>query len=265
MDQTLRLVVIAAAMVGILLFIIRGPREDRAGWRDPISKLGAPDGNTGAFLLGALALAQIMGAGTAGAGVNVGTGAMVGIAFALFIRRGWMRLLLDGVGLIAALLAMWNYVKAAAPGTTGMEAMPFRLALVGLVTACYTLGAGVGSMRIRSVRTFSFGKGRGLAFFGLIEVFIFLAQPAGLDLLTLDPDSTLKFVVIASLIAFIFGMITGQFTLYVMAACVALLAVFLPMAGVLADPRAGNVPMYAVGGIVVYAIVRALAARFVDP
>lgn len=259
MPQVVQLVLVMAALVGILVFMIRGPRAGRGNWHDRWSALGQPNGNLGVAVLGVLAIAQLAALPGNGAGVTVTLGIGVGAVLGLLIQASVTRRVLDIIGAVAAVATGIEFLGSDSYAGSVVDAVPFRIALLALLTACFVLGAGVGLRFMgRSVRTFAFGKGRGLAFFALIEAFVFLAHPAGADLLALSGNRAYAIFVIGAVAAFVMGALASQFLLFVVGAALAVLAVLLPVAGLATS--GGNLPGYAVGALAAYLIVSRVTA-----
>src|SRR5690606_5945767 len=94
MSDLLTLIFIAAFIVGCMLFMIRGPRADRAGWRDAISGAGRPEGALPATILFLAAVSVLLGA-QAGIGFGIVVGACS--AFLVWNRAGRLTMSLAGI------------------------------------------------------------------------------------------------------------------------------------------------------------------------
>lgn len=261
MAELVQAVVLIMALVAILGFILGGGRSDRAGWKDPISALGRPDGTFATSALGLLAAAQLMDWASMTSGQSPVTGFAIGLLLAVLIDFRITNVALNGLGVLAALSVAFRYVVAG-EGVDVYETTIFRVALVLLITFTFIAGAMVGVMFLgRSARTFAFGHGRGLAFFGLVDVFVFLASPGGAQMLGLSPDRFYAYLGAAAVSSFLLGISAGQFTLIISSVMVGLVNLALPLTGLISDAAALPITSYFVAACVGYAIIRGLRGR----
>jgi hypothetical protein len=254
-------ILLIGALVAIIGYTLDGHRADRRGWKDPISRLGRPDGSFAVFALGSLAIAQLLVQSSVDSHVSALTGIVVGVVLAFTVDLGPVHLLLDAAGILAAGIVAMRFLSGAG-GSAGTWTMVFRVELVSLLTFSYVAGAiaGVLSGR-RSGKTFAFGKGRGLAFFGLIDTFTFLASPGDVDALGLTPGRFYGYLAVAFLSAVGLGLLAGQFTLFVASAGVVLVNLILPLSGISFDPSAVPTTVYFIAATIVYAISRSARSR----
>lgn len=261
MESILGGLLLIAALVAIIAFMLSGARTGtRGNFKDPINALGTPSGDTPIFVLATLAVGQLLAWPAGGRGLTSTAGATFGVLCALVISWPTAKTVLGVVGVIAALVSAIEFCGAGV-GTYGSESVVFRVAFMGLVTMCYALGSMVGVMFLgRSVRTFAFGYGRGLAFFGLIDLAQFFASPLGEDLLGLDRDALLLQTAIGCAGAAVLGVAAGQFTLFVTGVAVTAINVLVPITGMIpvvpGSAAATTMSGYFVGACATYGIVR---------
>lgn len=254
------LLLVYAGLVGSLLFLIRGRRADRAGWRDPVGKLGRPDGAFAVYLLAVLALCALLKAVGLPQALSVTTGLAAGVVLSMLLAAPLTRHVVDALGVTAALLTGVGFVLQ--PGTAVfLDSAVFRAALMLLILACFIVGALIGVILGRSLRIFALGRGRGLAFFAVVDLATFLAGPTGVDLLELEPRRFYLYLAVAAGFAALVGVLAGPFTLFVLGAALALTELLVPASGVVTDPAAGGTPTFLVGATLAYLLVRVLAGR----
>jgi len=251
-------------LVGVLVVMLRGPRAGRQGQRDPLTKPGVPDGSFGIFLLGTLAIAQLIAATNRPDALSLGTGAIVGIILGPLVRFPPTQAVLSLVGFAAGLIGLFRLVTSQSlPPPTGANAMDsglFRWALALLTLACFALGAGLGQTIGRPLSAISLGRGRGMTFFALVDFITFAAAPAGAQLLDLEPGRFYVYLGIVALASAILGMASSPFVLWVMGALLALTNIGLPLAGVTHDPWAIPTAGFCVAALVTFSIMRALVS-----
>lgn len=247
-----------AALVALLGFVLGGRRADRAGFKDPISGLGRPSSSYASFTLGVLALAGIVAFWEPPA-LTPTMGIMIGVTLGLLIDLTPVHLALEIVGVVASVAAAVQYLSK---DTGTAETLVFRIALVALLTASYAAGAIVGVLFLhRSARTFAFGKGRGLTFFGLVDTFIFFAGPGGADVVRLSPRTFFTYLAVAVGSALLLGMLAGQVTLVVTGIAVTITTLALPLTGISADPTAMPTAVFFLVAVIAYAVLRAASTR----
>lgn len=261
MRDLIEALVVISALLGILFLSLGGRRSDRAGHRDPINRLGGPSGDFAVYLLGALAVGDLLAAVP-----SQGRTGYEGVVFALVVTPLiGMRLtqaVLGVCGVLAGLLAAFQYLTAPT-GPEAAETMVFRISLVSCLLAFFVLGSILGVRSgSRSMSTFSFGKGRGLAFYGLVDTFVFFASPGGVDLLEFSAARFFVFLGVAASTALVLGLLAGQFTLYVAAATVALTNVALPLMGLASGAQSAYRTGFAISALVLFPVVRLVVRRF---
>lgn len=253
MGDTWGLFFVMVFMVGAMLLMTRGPRRDKGNWHDLISAQGRPDGNLPTVILFLAAFSALLGASA-----TLGAGALLGACSAFIVGTAAGRALMGLVGVVAALAVGASFIASPAPaGFDWGATVAGRVLLLSGLLACFVVGAMSGvAFGGRSFRTFSLGKGRGLAFFGLIEFFVFIASPGGLEFFGLTQDEQVPLLVGGAVVAVVFGALAGQFTLFLAAVGVLVAAAGLSMLGLAVDPRAApSLEMMAVG-VVLYALLR---------
>lgn len=246
---------VGLCLLWVLATILRGPRADTRGWHDTFSKMGRPEGSLATYVLGALSLAQLTSwvAGNAPAPV---VGFVLGASTAVFSRVRLATLALDIVGVAAGLAIAARYLAGDSPFDR-LSAI-VRVVSLLLVMASFIGGTLVGLILLRrSPLSFGFAHGRGLAFFGLTDIFVFLVSPAGADLSTLDRSRFLVWLVVAVVAAVALGATTSQFTLVVTAILVAFVDVVVAVAG-LAPP---GIATYFFTGLIGYAAAQVVRGR----
>lgn len=248
MTELLGLGVALAFMVAIYGVILgRGKRSGRVGRRDPIGQLGAPTSQTADMVLGLLAVGQL----TLVFGQQLGgrEGAMVGLAGGLTMGLSGVRTIFNVVGVVAGLVGAVTFVLG--PGLVG--AVSWRLVFVSAVVLCFVLGMMLGHMFLgRSLLAYSFGDGRGLAFFGLVELFTFFGSPGGADLLGLEPGRFGAYLGVAVVGAVGLGAAVGPLTLWVLAGALAMVTVTF------GDPA---LSVFMICGLAVFLIAWAVLGR----
>lgn len=258
-------VVVLMALVGILALMVSGARTGtRGNFKDRVNALGSPSGAVPLFILGTLAIGQLLAFAGAARGLTATAGAVVGFASGALIASSVYTTVLALVGVVAGLVSAIQFVGSGAV-VYGTDSVVFRVALMGLITMFFVLGSGLGLMTFRSARTFAFGHGRGLAFFGLIDMAQFLASPAGVDLLDLDAKPALVLVTVGCAVAAAAGVFAGQFTLFVIGAGVTAINVLLPLVGwtptAPGSPAAVTVSGYFVTACVTFGLARFVTTR----
>jgi hypothetical protein len=211
----------ALVVMGWLMLVfwlaLGGPRRDKGNWKDPLAALGRPDGLFGHHLVACLACYSLLESPIA---QPLALGLLIGVVVAATVRWNYGRDLLDLAGVAAALFVAGRFLGVGS--AEGFSA--FRLSLMALVLACFTLGCVFAVRMGRSVRNFVFNKGRGLSFFAVVELAVFFSGPLGADLLQLDSAEFYRFLGATSLAAVLLGFLASQFTLYVLALLLALVS-----------------------------------------
>ena len=222
-------------LLAVYAILLPGRRADRGNWHDKISGLGRPDGALLVWFLGGLALITIVDVASVSAPPAIVIGVACGLAGTWVTSRA-AGSLLDLIGVLAGLLTLALFVSSSAMGSVDAHSSltgPIRLFIGAALLASFVAGTGVGMLVIpnRSARTFSFGKGRGLAFFGLIEIVTWVVSPFGVDLSLLTTGERLQYGASALLFTFVLGAIAGQFTLVVATLGVTTVSVLVPAVG----------------------------------
>lgn len=223
-------------LLAVYAILLPGRRADRGNWKDPISGLGRPDGALLTWFLGGLAVITVLEVVSGDApSMAVATGILLGVS-APWVRSRVAGSALDLIGVVAALIALVLFVGGSTPGTTASDPAlsgPLRLLLGSALLVSFVGGIGVGLLIIpsRSVRSFSFVKGRGLVFFGLVDVVTWLVSPLGVDLSLLSMGERFQYGAAGLLFTFVLGVAAGQFTLVVAALGVGMVSVLAPAAG----------------------------------
>lgn len=253
------LFLLMVVMVGAMVVMTRGPRRDRGNWHDLISAQGRPDGNLPTAILFLAACSVLMGSTS-----HLATGVVLGVGAALLASNPLGRSVMSVVGAIAAVVVGVTFVTApAVDGLDWMGTVAGRLLLLAFLLACFVAGAMSGVMfGGRSLRSFSLGKGRSLAFFGLIEFLVFIASPGGLDFFALSQDELVPLLAGGTFVAFAFGALAGQFTLFLAAVGLLVATAGLSMMGLSVDPRAAPDLGMMLGGAIGYAAFRGVSRKF---
>jgi len=265
MESLLAGILVIGALGLVIRFMLRGALKPRGRRGDPVNSVSMPNGNWLVFLLAALAIGQLLSYGQAKT-LNAAVGSIIGILLALFIDWRMAKTALSVIGIIAAGISLFEYIGSGV-SVHGAEGATFRIALMGLVTACYIAGMLVAVLfGGRAKNAFDFGRGRGLAFFGLIEMVQFFASPLGIDVLSLDSMSAYTHVGIASGGAFVLGVLAGPFTLFLTSLGVTIISVVLPLAGAgsaaAGSPAAVTMSTYFISACATFFLVRVFAGRF---
>jgi len=242
MAELVPMALVLFGLLAVYAILIPGRRADRGNWHDTISGLGRPDGALLVWFLGGLALITLVEVASDSAPPAIVIGAACGLAGTWVASRA-VGSVLDLIGVLAGLLTLALFVSGTAPGSTATHPSltgPLRVVLGTALLASFVAGTAVGILVIpnRSARTFSFGKGRGLAFFGLAEIVTWVVSPFGVDLSLLTTAERLQYAAAALLFTFVLGAVAGQFTLVVAVLGVATVSVLVPAVGLAPDTPA---------------------------
>ena len=195
MTETIGLIVVAAAMVAIIVVMLRGLSPAHAGGA-PFSGF-AGTGSLGGFAGGMVAaVAAGTTLNTAGAPVAgaASVGAMLGLAYVLLTRLS----IPFGIQLVSNVVGTAGFVALVVflITGTGCAVVPLwqRLLILGLVVVSGVVGV-VGSALLFRPRIPSV-----LALFGATKIAVFLSAPLGVSLLDLPVEAWLIAFVAASLL-----------------------------------------------------------------
>lgn len=182
------------------------------------------------------------------------SGVMIGLLLAITLAiPGIGHLTLAACGLVGTIVAFWQ-LGIFLVGDGDATSAAYRGALVGLLFACFALAI-VLFDRSRALR----GE-VGLAFFGLVDVMTFLAQPGNRSTLSLDGVSHLAFLALVGAISFGLGWAASEYVLGVVALAVA--TVSFAESSVVGDARQAWIGLVAAGTAFGLTLVgRSLVAR----
>ncbi len=235
MNSLISFVALAVCLV-VILSLVLGQTPGRIG-RPPrgiLTRRNDPSGTPLALLLTApaagITLLTVTETETA-----LTLGAALGIAITCTARlpglRSWVAVPLSVVGVLAAGKEGWAFVISdAAVDLT----RTFRAALVLMLLTCFVLGALVGD------RAAALKGTRGLALFALIDVFVFMAGPAGSQLTDLAQTRFLLYLAVAGGSAAALGWAASEVSLGLTAIAITATSLWLVMFGYDSSPTASG-------------------------
>lgn len=184
-------------------------------------------------------------------------GAMFGMAITVTARhrglRSWVAVPLSVVGVLAAVMEAWAFVVS----DTALDlTRTFRSALILLLLTCFVLGALVGG------RAAALKGTRGLALFALIDVFVFMAGPAGSQLTDLAQTRFLLYLAVAGIAAAALGWAASELSLGLAAIAVTTTSLWLVLAGYDSSPTASGRIVAVVAALVAGTLLNRLLGLF---
>ena len=252
MEQFLEIAIVIAMLVSIYSVALgTAHRGGRGRWKDPLGRLGKPDSRVVHFVLGAFAVATLLVTGAPQA-LSATSGAVFGALCGLLNRNRNAVLALDVVGVLAGFVQAGDFLTTPYPVAVG-DSLVFRLVLLTLVVMCLVLGMMLHQYIPSSTSTvFTFGAGRGLAFFGLIDAVCFFVSPDGADVLQLGERNFVFYLGFACLSAAVVGLLFSPVTLWVLAAALTIASLMAPGQTRLAG--------FILGAVVVFVLVRGVVS-----
>lgn len=254
MNETIGLLVVAAAMVAIIVVLVRGLAPVRPGGA-PFTGFGST-GTLGGFsggVVAAVAAATTLSSAGSDVGGAAGAGALLGVAFVLFTRLSiplGIRITSNVVG-TAGFVALVAFLI----GGTGCAIVPLwqRLMILGLVVFWGALGT-VGSAFFLRPRLPSV-----LALFGAAKIAVFLSAPLGISLINFPFEAW----VIAMLAAILLGVLSAIAPQFVIGLTAAVIGVASLSVGVVVGDTCSSGPDFsdlsAVAGFTVVYLLSSLA------
>lgn len=196
MSEAIGLIVVAASMAAVVVFMFRGLRSPSGTTGGLFAGFGGTSSleGFGGGLLASVASATMLAHTSAGVGGAASVGAALGVAYFLLTR---LRLtqgirIVSGAAGTAGFVALVVFLFAG----SGCAVIPLwqRLVILGLVVVCGGLGA-LGSVLLARPRIPSM-----LAVFGALKIAVFLSAPLGVSLVSLPVQAWVIAFAAASLL-----------------------------------------------------------------